>query len=179
MDQATDKNAGGLADLRERIDALDGRIVDLLNQRAAISLAVGRVKSDAQEQIFKPFREKDLLTRLVRDNPGPLPKSTCGPSIAKFFPPRGPCNAPSGCVFLGPEGTFSHLAARNTWDIRPCSHPRPRSRKSSGRERGRGRVGRHPPGELAPRHRGPERDLFMQYRSTSRPSCIAATAIPS
>lgn len=112
MDQATDKNAGGLADLRERIDALDGRIVDLLNQRAAISLAVGRVKSDAQEQIFKPFREKDLLTRLVRDNPGPLPEKHLRAIYREILSSSRTLQRPERVVFLGPEGTFSHLAAQ-------------------------------------------------------------------
>mgnify|MGYP000741480371 CR=1 FL=1 len=60
--------------LRARIDEIDSQILELLNQRAGISLAVGRVKSGG-EPVFKPFREKEVLERLCRENPGPLPLS--------------------------------------------------------------------------------------------------------
>ena len=63
-----------LAALRSEIDALDDGIVDLLNRRAAISIGVGRTKEGSPDTVFKPFREKEVMERLAKQNPGPLPE---------------------------------------------------------------------------------------------------------
>ena len=66
--------ADQLTEIRKRIDALDKRIVELLNQRAALSLEVGRVKAATSAAVFRPSREKEILTRLTRLNRGPMPE---------------------------------------------------------------------------------------------------------
>ena len=40
----TDKASGGLADLRQQIDALDRQLLTLLNQRAHLAEQVGDIK---------------------------------------------------------------------------------------------------------------------------------------
>ena len=47
--------------LRTRIDAIDGQLVSLLNERAACALAVGRLKELAGLAIYQPAREADVL----------------------------------------------------------------------------------------------------------------------
>ncbi len=61
------------ARLRHSIDAIDGQILDLLNQRAALSLQVGRIKNKDKVPILNSRREKDLLANLEQINSGPLP----------------------------------------------------------------------------------------------------------
>ena len=59
--------------IRRQIDALDRRIVALLNQRAALGLAAGQAKRVAgQRAIHDPERERAVLARIAAENPGPL-----------------------------------------------------------------------------------------------------------
>ena len=63
----------GLAELRVQIDALDSQLLDLLSQRARLSLAVGQAKARAgNARVYDPAREAQLLASLAERNPGPL-----------------------------------------------------------------------------------------------------------
>ena len=63
----------GLAELRVQIDALDTQLLELLSQRAKISLAVGQAKARAgNARVYDPVREAQLLASLAERNPGPL-----------------------------------------------------------------------------------------------------------
>ncbi|MBA4388283.1 MAG: hypothetical protein C0404_09905 [Verrucomicrobia bacterium] len=58
--------------LRARIDALDVKIVDLLNRRASFCVDIGREKRKADAPIHDPSRESKVLRRLARISKGPL-----------------------------------------------------------------------------------------------------------
>ncbi|HYU48843.1 MAG TPA: chorismate mutase [Candidatus Limnocylindria bacterium] len=62
--------------LRRRIDALDRRIVALLNERAALGRDVGRAKSEAGWRAIRDGeRERDVLLRVAMANGGPMPQA--------------------------------------------------------------------------------------------------------
>jgi chorismate mutase/prephenate dehydratase len=62
--------------LRKRIDALDRRIVALLNERAELGREVGRAKLAAgRRAIADPDREREVLLRVTMANTGPLPQA--------------------------------------------------------------------------------------------------------
>lgn len=103
-------NTSDLAALREEIDALDNGIVDLLNRRAAISIGVGKAKKDSPETVFKPFREKEVMDRLAKLNPGPLPESHLHAIYREIMSSSRRLQRPERVVYLGPEGTFSYFA---------------------------------------------------------------------
>jgi chorismate mutase len=50
-----------LDELRTRIDALDERLVELLNERAACALRIGEIKQREGLEIYQPNRESDVL----------------------------------------------------------------------------------------------------------------------
>lgn len=59
--------------LRRRIDALDRRIVGLLNERARLGLAVGAAKLAAgRPAVRDEGREREVLLRVAAANEGPL-----------------------------------------------------------------------------------------------------------
>ena len=59
--------------LRHRIDALDRRIVALLNERAELGREVGRVKQSAGRRAVRDLeREREVLLRVALANRGPL-----------------------------------------------------------------------------------------------------------
>ena len=62
--------------LRRRIDALDKRIVALLNERAALAREAGAAKDAAGWRAVRdPDREREVLLRVTMANEGPLPQA--------------------------------------------------------------------------------------------------------
>jgi chorismate mutase/prephenate dehydratase len=62
--------------LRKRIDALDRRIVTLLNERAELGREVGQAKLSAgRRAIADREREREVLLRVTMANAGPLPQA--------------------------------------------------------------------------------------------------------
>jgi chorismate mutase-like protein len=62
-----------LAECRERIDNVDLRILQLLNERTSIVQNVGRIKKEAALPIYEPRREDQVFHNVTANNPGPLP----------------------------------------------------------------------------------------------------------
>jgi chorismate mutase/prephenate dehydratase len=62
--------------LRKRIDALDRRLVDLLNERATLAREAGRAKTAAGRRAVQDAeREREVLLRVSMANTGPLPQA--------------------------------------------------------------------------------------------------------
>ena len=65
-----------LARLRQRIDALDRKIVGLLNERAELGREVGREKVAAGRRAVRDAeREREVLLRVTMANTGPIPQA--------------------------------------------------------------------------------------------------------
>jgi chorismate mutase/prephenate dehydratase len=62
-----------LSRVRDEIDELDRRIVDLLNERATLGRAAGRAKRLAgRRAVHDPEREREVLLRVAMENGGPM-----------------------------------------------------------------------------------------------------------
>ena len=62
--------------LRRKIDALDRRIVGLLNERAELGREVGRAKAAAGRRTVRDSeREREVLLRVTMANSGPMPQA--------------------------------------------------------------------------------------------------------
>jgi chorismate mutase / prephenate dehydratase len=62
--------------LRRKIDALDRKIVGLLNERAEIGREIGRAKVDAGRRAIRDAeREREVLLRVTMANTGPVPQA--------------------------------------------------------------------------------------------------------
>ncbi len=57
---------------REKIDALDDQILELLNERARCALSVGKIKRAEGLPFHVPERETLILNRIRELNGGPL-----------------------------------------------------------------------------------------------------------
>ena len=64
-----------IADWREKIDELDRRLVELLNQRARAAQEIGKLKRNTSMPIYEPQREKIIFENVRKANHGPLPDS--------------------------------------------------------------------------------------------------------
>ncbi len=58
---------------RSKIDEIDRRLVELLNERSRCVVEIGRIKQASGDALYQPDREKQVLDGVVRANPGPLP----------------------------------------------------------------------------------------------------------
>jgi chorismate mutase len=58
--------------LRQQIDAIDAKLVELLNARAACAVEIGRLKELAGLPVYQPAREAEVLEHVRAANNGPL-----------------------------------------------------------------------------------------------------------
>ena len=101
-----------LSELRDKIDAIDNEILQLINQRASYALEVAKTKIASGETgtFYRPDREARVLRRIKELNPGPLSDET---TVRFFRELMSSCLAlekPLKIAFLGPEGTFTQQA---------------------------------------------------------------------
>ena len=99
--------------LRQRIDEIDDRILELVSERARLAEEVARAKAQQGQhhQVYRPEREAEVLRRLTQHNSGPL---TDEQVTVLFREVMSACRAlqyPLTVAFLGPRGTFTEEAA--------------------------------------------------------------------
>ena len=110
-DQSDWPETQDLETLRARIDDVDHRIVELLNERAEVVVEIGKVKHATGQPIYVPAREKIVLQRVCSYNPGPLPDSVVRAVYRELISGSRALEKPTRVCFLGPRGTFSEAAA--------------------------------------------------------------------
>jgi chorismate mutase len=67
--------------LRIRIDDLDERLVELLNERAMCAVEIGHQKRALGLKVYQPGRERHVLAHVHRVCRGPLP----GEAVTRVF----------------------------------------------------------------------------------------------
>ena len=100
-----------LGDARTRIDALDEKIVALINERGSLAQRIGRVKAVEGTPVYAPDREREILDRLVQLNNGPLPDRVLRAVYREIMSGSFALERAQRVAFLGPLGSYSHLAA--------------------------------------------------------------------
>ena len=98
--------------LRRQVREIDGELLRLLNERAARSVAIGKIKQNAGSDVYRPDQEARILAFLKGNNRGPLPDRAVVEIFREIFSSSRALQAPLTVAYLGPEGSFSHLAAR-------------------------------------------------------------------
>ena len=61
-----------IEDWRKKIDELDAKLVELLNQRSRCAAEIGKLKQKDGQPIYSPEREREILEHAQRLNQGPL-----------------------------------------------------------------------------------------------------------
>ena len=103
-----------LDQLRQQIDRIDEQLVKLLNERANVVIKVGDYKKrdKAAPPIYSPDREQQVFDKIKAHNKGPLPDRTLLAIYRELMSGSFFLERPLRIAFLGPEGSFSHTAAR-------------------------------------------------------------------
>jgi len=100
-----------LKKLRKQIDDLDKEIIQLLNQRAKITLDIVRLKRKQGKGLYSPDREREVLRRIIALNKGPLSPVALEAIYREVMSYGLSIDRPVRIAYLGPEATFTHLAA--------------------------------------------------------------------
>jgi chorismate mutase/prephenate dehydratase len=98
--------------LRASIDRVDRELLALLNERASLVVEVGAWKQRSGQPFYSAARERDVIQALVQYNPGPFPGRAIEPVFREIISATRSLEGPLRVAYLGPEGTYSHLAAR-------------------------------------------------------------------
>jgi chorismate mutase/prephenate dehydratase len=104
-----------LAGVRKKIDAVDARLLELLNERADLVHEVGEIKRQNGGAIFAPDREEALLRNLAERNAalkGRLPESAIRAIYREVMSASYALERGLTIAYFGPAGTYTHEAAR-------------------------------------------------------------------
>lgn len=99
-----------LPEWRKEIDRIDEQVVQLLNRRAELAQEIGHAKAHLRSHYFTPEREHTVFKRLLSVNKGPLDSAAVRAIYREVISACRALEKPLTIAFLGPEGTFSHLA---------------------------------------------------------------------
>ena len=101
-----------LESLRKQIDALDGKIVQLIQERANIGKQIGDWKRENNEPIYNPVREKEVYSKILKGNSGPLSDDSLKSIYREIMSGTIAIEHNTKIGYLGPIGSFSHEAVR-------------------------------------------------------------------
>ena len=106
----------GLNKLRDTLDAIDDKVLKLLNKRMKTVHKVGELKAKSGGAIYRPEREKAIIERLtnisVKEN-GALNKEAIAAIFLEIFAVSRNLELPEKVAFLGPLGTYTHQMAES------------------------------------------------------------------
>ncbi len=100
-----------LQPLRQQIDEIDRQLVELINQRARVVVQIGQTKLKTGQPIYTPHREAEVLARVQGYNQGPTQAKTIEAIYREIMSGSFALEQPLRIGYLGPPGTYSHLAA--------------------------------------------------------------------
>lgn len=115
----TDKK-DDLNKVRGRIDAVDEGLLELLAERAELVAHVAEAKREAGLSTVDPERENALLERVLARGAGRFPREAILAVFREIMSASVSLQASVRVAYLGPAGTFSHLAARTLFGYAPA-----------------------------------------------------------
>ena len=99
--------------LREKINQIDEKLVELLKQRVQLARKIGEIKERQGKESFDLSREKTVLSRILELNQGVFPEEALKVIYSEIIKACRSIQEKIKVAYLGPEATFSHIAALN------------------------------------------------------------------
>jgi chorismate mutase/prephenate dehydratase len=102
-----------LEQLRDSIDAIDDKLLELYNERMELVHKVGELKNTTGAPIYRPERERAIINRLQAQNSGKLNNRAIEALFLELFTVARNLEKPEAVAYLGPEASFTHQAAQS------------------------------------------------------------------
>ncbi|MFT5884987.1 MAG: chorismate mutase/prephenate dehydratase [Arcticibacterium sp.] len=102
-----------LEDLRLGINKIDSQLLTLLNERMDLVKKVGELKHQTNAAVYRPEREKAIITRLTEENRGLLNQKAIEAIFLEIFATARNIELPEKIAYMGPQGSFTHQAAES------------------------------------------------------------------
>ncbi|WP_022853128.1 prephenate dehydratase [Thermodesulfatator atlanticus] len=100
-----------LKELRREIDSLDRTILDSLKKRYQIVREVGELKRKLGASVLDLSRERAVIQKILEENQGVFPEESLKAIFLEIVHTCRTAQEPQKVAYLGPEATFSHMAA--------------------------------------------------------------------
>jgi chorismate mutase/prephenate dehydratase len=104
-------DSASLAELRNELEQVDREILDAINRRGNIAQRLGQLKQTKQQPIYDADRERTVILQAVANNAGLLSNDAVRAIFREIVSGTRAVQMPIRVAYLGPEFTFSHLAA--------------------------------------------------------------------
>ena len=99
-----------ISHLRQQIDDVDLKILKLISDRGNLASEIGKLKHKDGKNILVPSREKLVLDRIIKNNPGPYKTEALLAIYRELISVTRALEAPLKISYLGPEATYTHMA---------------------------------------------------------------------
>lgn len=110
---------------RKKIDTIDHAIIELLDQRASVAQRVGEIKHAQGRSMYDAGRHINKLNQISDRTAGVFPIEGLRNVFGEILSSCLALEEPQRIAFLGPEATFSHIAAVRAFgrsaDFRPTA----------------------------------------------------------
>ncbi|MCS7164646.1 MAG: prephenate dehydratase [Thermodesulfovibrio sp.] len=100
-----------LQNLRDKIDKIDTKILKLLSERGKLAIKIAEIKRKQGLSFYDPVREKNIIEKILKLNKGPFPDDVVKTLFREILSATLALQESQKISYLGPEGTFTHLAA--------------------------------------------------------------------
>ena len=99
-----------IVSVRDNIDKIDNRILELLKERIGLAKNIGQLKDESKRAKWDPLRERQIYERLTEMNKGIFPDSSLHAIFHEIITTCRLSQQKIAVSYLGPEATFTHLA---------------------------------------------------------------------
>ncbi len=99
-----------LSEHRKKIDVIDKKILNLLNERAKVAVEIGKAKQSSSA-VYVPSREAEVINNITKNNKGPLSKQDISGIYREIISVCRGMESKLKVAYLGPKATFSYQAS--------------------------------------------------------------------
>lgn len=111
--------------LRRSINEIDESVLKQINDRMLIAKEIGNIKKEKGSYVYDKHREKQIMERLTHLNSGPLKNQALHQIFSDIISASKEIQRPTRITYLGPEATFTHIAAMELFGHSATFIPQP------------------------------------------------------
>ena len=119
------ENVSTIGELRIAIDTIDEQILELINKRLGFAKKIGEEKKESGNRVVDSIRESEILNRLTLSNKGPLNPNVLQHIFIDIISASRDIQESQIVAYVGPEATFTHMAAMNHFGYSVTYVPQP------------------------------------------------------